>query len=293
MTRTGKSPRLMAQFGEPHVEINPRDAATCGVNAADLVTISTEHGSVVVRALVTERQPQGTLFLPMHWTEQLASSPRTGALVGAALDPVSGQPELKHVPAKIARYAAVWYGYAVSAHRPRMPSADYWAIARARHGWRMELAGTRQPQDWHSAIRTLAGLDNEQPADVLAYADAASGQHRWAMFAGAKLSSAIFIGPAPVPVSRDHLASLLGETFETQPQRHGVLAGRSSIGQFDPGPCVCACMSVGRNEILAAIGPNCQATVEGIGRATGAGTGCGSCRAEIAAMVAASAPVSA
>ena len=285
MTRTGKSPRLMAQFGEPHAEINPRDAAAYAIGPAGLATVSTEHGSVVVRALITDRQPQGAVFLPMHWTAQLSSLARAGSLVGGALDPVSGQPELKHTPATIAPFAADWYGYAVGRHRPARPVADYWALARTRNGWRTELAGAKQPDDWQAVLQALAGGGFDQPPDVVTFTDAGSRRQRLALFNGNQLIAALFTSPEPVQAARDYLAGALDQAFETPQQRYGLLAARPPVGQPDPGACLCACLGVGRNQILAAIGRNRRADAEAIGRETGAGTGCGSCRAEIAALV--------
>jgi assimilatory nitrate reductase catalytic subunit len=66
MTRTGKSPRLSQHLAEPFCEIHPSDAARLRVEPADLVTIATPHGEVVVRALVSPRQAKGSVFAPMH-----------------------------------------------------------------------------------------------------------------------------------------------------------------------------------------------------------------------------------
>ena len=53
----------------------------------------------------------------------------------------------------------------------------------------------------------------------------------------------------------------------------------------DPGAIVCACLGVGVNTIRQAIGQGC-AGVAALGQATGAGTNCGSCRPELAALLA-------
>ena len=290
MTRTGKSPRLMAQFGEPHVEIHPEDAGRLGIAPASLVTVTTPHGTALVRALISQRQKPGSLFVPMHWTGQLASLARTGALMGSALDPVSGQPELKHIPARLQAAPAAWYGFAVAAHRPAgrvlEGVAEYWAIARANNGWRVELAG-RTPLDqrpWLDFTRTLTGASRS--GDCLTYADASSGLRRWAWFDGTQLVAALFVGPAPVSVARDHLAGLLGARFDTAHERHGVLSGRSRGDVADAGTIVCSCFAVGRNQILAALSPSQPASVASVGQATRAGTNCGSCRPEIAALIA-------
>ncbi|MCB1822977.1 MAG: nitrate reductase, partial [Candidatus Competibacteraceae bacterium] len=96
MTRTGASPRLTAHYGEPFVEIHPDDAEALGIAPATIAELSSPHGRVLLRALVTECQQRGSLFVPMHWTDQLASNARVGTLVSANTDPLSGQPESKH-----------------------------------------------------------------------------------------------------------------------------------------------------------------------------------------------------
>lgn len=55
MTRTGKTPRLTAHFAEPFAELNPIDAAKLGIDPADLVTVKSPYGAVIVRALLTDR----------------------------------------------------------------------------------------------------------------------------------------------------------------------------------------------------------------------------------------------
>ena len=52
----------------------------------------------------------------------------------------------------------------------------------------------------------------------------------------------------------------------------------------DKGAIVCACFSVGKNEIAAAARGGCH-TVEAIGQTLKAGTNCGSCRAEIRGVI--------
>ena len=63
MTRTAKTPRLMSHYAESFCEIHPDDAEDAGVAPATLVRIVTPQGTVIVRALVTERQQQGSIFV--------------------------------------------------------------------------------------------------------------------------------------------------------------------------------------------------------------------------------------
>ncbi|MGQ3032304.1 MAG: molybdopterin oxidoreductase family protein, partial [Ferrovibrionaceae bacterium] len=133
MTRTGKSPRLSQHLAEPYVEIHPDDAAAAGIGDADLARVETALGAILVRALLTRRQARGTIFVPMHWNDQFAARARVDTLIPALTDPYSGQPASKNVAARIGRFAAAVYGFAVLRDRPALSPAlspaDYWALA--------------------------------------------------------------------------------------------------------------------------------------------------------------------
>ncbi|MEM6487009.1 MAG: (2Fe-2S)-binding protein, partial [Pseudomonadota bacterium] len=66
-----------------------------------------------------------------------------------------------------------------------------------------------------------------------------------------------------------------------------VLAGRPADGAEDPGATVCSCFGIGAKTVAAAIAQQGLADVAAIGRALGAGTNCGSCKPELAAILAA------
>jgi formate dehydrogenase alpha subunit len=71
-------------------EINPEDAAREGITEGDMVEVSSRRGTVTARAVVTERSPKGTVFMPFHFREAPAN-----VLTNPALDPVAKIPELK------------------------------------------------------------------------------------------------------------------------------------------------------------------------------------------------------
>ncbi|KAA3450566.1 nitrate reductase [Mesorhizobium sp. SARCC-RB16n] len=283
MTRTGKSPRLSQHIAEPFAEIHPVDAQRHGIGDADIARVSTPRGEVLVRALVTTRQRQGSLFAPMHWTDQFAARGRLDTLTASLTDPVSGQPALKHVAARIGKFTARAFGFAVTRKRPVTMAADYWAVARCRGGWRVELAFANNDVDWTAfASSVLDAAD----AEVLAYHDLVAGQHRIAAFDGEHLAGALFIAPGPVAVSRGWAAEQLEEVHASQSQRFRIVAGRAGAERPDAGATVCSCFNVGANQIVAAVAAGCT-TVEAIGTALKAGTNCGSCRAEIRAIISA------
>ncbi|BAB49889.1 nitrate reductase large subunit [Mesorhizobium japonicum MAFF 303099] len=284
MTRTGKSPRLSQHIAEPFVEIHPLDAQHHGIGDADIVRISSPRGDVLVRALITPRQRQGSVFAPMHWTDQFAAKGRLDALTAPLIDPVSGQPALKHVAARIEKFAAKAFAFAVMRRRPEAIAADYWAVARCRGGWRVELAFANDDADWTA----FAGSLFEAPStEMLAYHDRDAGQHRIAAFDGEHLTGALFVARGPVAVSRGWAAEQLEEVQASQRERFRIVAGRAGAERPDAGATVCSCFSVGANQIVAAVAAGCT-TVEAIGGALKAGTNCGSCRSEIRALIQAS-----
>jgi len=282
MTRTAKTPRLMSHYAESFCEIHPDDAEDAGIAPATLVQIVSPQGTALVRALVTERQQKGSIFAPMHWTDQQTAQGRIGATILAAVDPVSGQPALKSSLARIEPFDAAWYGFAVLRDRPDSIPADYWAIARTEGGWRVELAGGEPAEDWMSYAVALIG--GGEGTETLSYMDQDQASFRLATFSGDRLVGALFIAPQPVAVSRtwavDHLkASAIGGA-----ERLRLLSGRPGLDQPDPGPIVCACFSVGANQIAAAVESG-AASVEAVGAALRAGTNCGSCRVEIRRLI--------
>ncbi|MCG8649431.1 MAG: (2Fe-2S)-binding protein, partial [Pirellulales bacterium] len=285
MTRTGKSARLSAHLAEPYAEISRTDALRLGIRDADLVRVESSLGEIIARAYLSPRQAEHSVFVPMHWSDRYASNARVDRLVLPVLDPSSGQPASKKVPVRLKRFDAAWYGFAVLRDRPDDGAADYWALARCAEGWRIELAGDETVDDWTSYARALFGLGDE--TDLLAYRDERSGQCRLAAWDGDRLVGALFVGPRPVAVSRAWAAGQLGVAVETAPERLRILAGRAGADLPDPGATVCSCHSVGINQITDALASGRCRSLDEIGAQLKAGTNCGSCRAEIQAIIAA------
>ena len=280
MTRTAMVPRLSQHLAEPYLEIHPGDAATLGLAAATLAEVFSPYGRAVLRVMISPNVAPGHPFAPMHWTAATAPTGRIDALVAGLTDPLSGQPASKSAAIAIRPLAPLWYGFAVTSHdilpAGTAPDCAYWAKAAVAGGVQMELAGTDAPDDWALWAASLFGCG--PPAARLS--DPARGIHRLAFAKAGKLTAALFIAPGPVLLARGHIAAMLGGPYE------GALAGRPGQGQPDPGPIVCACLSVGANTIRHAIATGGLISVDAIGAALGAGTNCGSCRPELAILLA-------
>ena len=276
MTRTGLSARLSSHFAEPFVDVHPADATRLGVRHADLAELTSPHGRAVLRVRLTDAVAPGHLFAPIHWTGETAPTGRIDALVAPNIDPVSGQPESKSSVVALKPFKAAWYGFAVSSGTLALGS-DYWALAATQSGYRAELASLGQTDDWETFARTLFGLPDAQMSLV---ADTARNSARIAFEENGRLLAALFVSPEPVAVMRDYLTTLPGEAATD------VLTGRSPADRPDPGPTLCSCFGVGVNTIVSAIETQSLISVDAIGVALQAGTNCGSCRPELAALLA-------
>lgn len=275
MTRTGKTPRLSTHIAEPYVELHPDDAQRYRIAAADLVEVRSPYGTAIVRAQVTDRAQIGSVFVPMHWTDQVSSKGRIDAVVAPDTDPHSGQPGSKFTPVSIKKMAFAWYGFAVVRNRPVKLNADYWAIAPADGGWRIELAG-RTGMD-------LVGLAQQYlapGAEILRFEDRKAVLLRIGGWRDNALDGAFFFAPEPVAVSRQWACGLLNEQLIVPEKRFQILAGGPPADTPDKGAIVCSCFQVGTKQITAAVSGG-AATVQEIGACLSAGTNCGSCRSEI------------
>ncbi len=274
MTRSALAPRLNRHIAEPFLELHPSDAARLGIAPAELVEVTSDHGTAILRAQITDRVMPGQVFAPIHWTAQHAPTGRIDAVIPGRTDPVSGQPESKAAPVTLRPVPTRWFAFAVSAVEPA-PDATYWARARVGDGWQVEMAGIDTPDDWVAFAKAIFGA-----ADPVTFSDAAQGTHRVALCHEGQVTAALFVAPTPVFVARAHLRTALGGAAGE------ALAGAPRGDVPDPGATVCACLDVGINTIVTAIAERQLMSVEAIGAALGAGTSCGSCRPELAALLA-------
>lgn len=282
MTRTGKAPRLMRHLFEPYVEIHPHDATRSAVVDGALVRLRTSFGTMVARAKIATEQRQGCVFVPMHWTGEMSSAGRVNALVNPIVDPVSGQPELKHTPVSIAPFTPAWQGFALTRRRPPADDLAFWVTGKIGACWRTELAGDDAPSAFEALARRLIAPDG---AAWITYRDAAIGVYRFAAVREGRLEGVAFIAPDHRLPAREWLASLFEKDVLADGDRKALLLGKPLDPGQDIGAVVCSCFTVGRKQIEAAIGEGAD-SVDAIGRRLKAGTNCGSCKPELSKLLA-------
>lgn len=275
MTRTAQAPRLNQHYGEPFLEVHPKDAVALGLKSADLAKVENALGSVILRVLITDRVRPGTVFAPMHWTNEFASAARVCVIVPAVSDPISGQPDSKAAYVTISRCTPAWFGFAVSV-KDMDPKTFYWAKTKSRSGWRFELAHHQTPSNWADYATSLFGAPD---ADISSVQNSATKSLRIALHRRGQLIGALFTSPNPVVVSRGFVSDLVSTDGA------GILAGQPGADQPDPGPTICACFNVGMNTIINAIDTQNLMSVQAIGKALSAGSNCGSCQPELADLL--------
>ncbi|MEO5574529.1 MAG: molybdopterin-dependent oxidoreductase [Gammaproteobacteria bacterium] len=287
LTRTGKSARLSAHSYEPTAQLNPQDAAQLGVQDGMLVRLHSRWGEMIARAALSADQRCGSVFVPFHWNDQFASQGRVDALVNPVVDPISGQPESKHTPVRIAPYLARWHGFLLSRRQLSLTGASYWARAIGKGFWRYELAGEQSAQDWPAWARELlcAPKTGQEKIEWIEYLDNAAGRYRGARLVNNSLESCIFIAPGYVLPSRTWLMELFAQPALQPSERASLLAGRPMNGTSEAGPVVCACFNVGLNTLIKFIQQDKPASVTAISLALKAGSNCGSCIPELKSLL--------
>ncbi|CDX17682.1 Nitrate reductase [Mesorhizobium sp. ORS 3324] len=284
MTRTGNVPRLMANAPEPAVDLNPADAAAHHLKDSDLAHLSTRFGFVRARVRVTETQRRGQAFMPMHWSGQFAARAAAGLLSSPVTDPHSGQPELKHVPARIVRENTGWAGVLITRRDLRPTGFVHWSRHAVEGGWVYELTGTEPPDQGILLARKLLSVQRQD--QLLEYTDRRGLVYRAAAIdeGGAMAEALLVAAPDQLPM-RDWLVSLLATRQPlSAADRHALLSGRSPVPMPAIGRVVCSCFHVGVNQLASAVAGGCD-SLEAIGSTLRAGTNCGSCRSEIRAII--------
>jgi assimilatory nitrate reductase catalytic subunit len=305
MTRTGDVPGLSQHTPEPFLDLNPDDAADAQVENGAFACIESRHGAAIMRVRVTEAQRRGEAFVAMHWSRTNTSAGPADGIVGAACDPVSGQPEFKATAVTVKPQPMAWHGLLLRRDYMRLDAPDYWCRIAIDGGFAYTLAGVdalAADNETPDAARILewlglasspssasGGRENEsgtaEVSDLAVYADPARGVFRYAQFAGGRLDACLFIARDPASLPDRASAAMMFAEAPPAHDRARVLVGKSLAGVASPGPTVCACFAVGRNTIVEAIRSGNFTAVAQISAALRAGTNCGSCLPELGAIL--------
>ncbi|WP_119419027.1 nitrate reductase [Desertibaculum subflavum] len=280
MTRTAKSPRLSRHRPEPLLEMHPDDITARGLVPGSLARLTSRWGSSVHRVLAEPGMRRGEVFAPMHWTDALAGGVRVNAVSNPAVDPISGQPELKHTPVQVAPLPTAWSGLILTRRRLGL-DLPYWVDAVGSSCRRYEVAGDT-PID--AAFAILADQIAAMRPNLEVH-DRTGRRLRAAWFDGDRLEACLFLAREPEPHDRDWLMQQFEAEALTGPDRLRLLAGRAGAEAASAGRSICVCFGIGENRIREAVGAGAM-TVEALGERLGCGTNCGSCLPELRGLIA-------
>ena len=274
MTRTGKSVRLAGHRAEPTVEMNPGDAATRGLQNGDIAEVASSWGRAALRVQLSDAMRPGEIFVPMHWTAQVSRAGRINGAVNPAVDPVSGQPELKHTPVDTMRIDVQWHG-TILARRPIMlPDIAYWTRIKGSGFDAYLLAGEEPLAAARQKLSAAIRATNPGP-----WLDGEAGVGT--VIGDGVLEAAMILGETRDETARDRLTPFMAMGRLTVEQRNVLLHGGDAA---DRGGEICACFGVSTASVTAAIAGGAT-SLDGVGAATKAGANCGSCRPEIRALL--------
>ena len=316
MTRTGKAAKLHAHMTHASVHVHPKDACSLSLKNRQLVSLESE---VMLANLVnapSHAQPtqpviypvkidgsvrKGEVFIPIHWSAQWGSHCHLGALYASAVDPISGQPELKHAavsikPAVYNIQGHVFLNDGVDENTVQQ-SNDYWrktplendkcgsamSFNVASNGTRREivqhllraLPGTAQVIHCHHQTRSVCIALNDNKLCFIAVLDDVCGDQ--------SDSSLMAINTELNADGLSALASqLLGEEVDAQTQQQ-LLRGHVDE-RFIQGNLVCSCFAIREKSIVDAIEEG-AVTVAALGDKLKCGTNCGSCKPALSQLI--------
>ena len=281
MTRSGMSPRLAAHLAEPFVEIHPQDAIDLGLTEGAFAQVSTPHGVCILKVMVSEGQQPGSLFVPIHWSAETASSACVGDLVSGHTDPHSGQPEAKATPSAITPVLFSFRGFARTRRSIMLPERTWWARMAVAEGVEYRLATNDGPMLWHDFAYRWLGSEGR----IAEHVDGSCRSYSAASFVDGDLDGCLCLGPTGAPLPRDAL-SALSSADAAEGDEQLILKTRSLNDYIlETEPVVCACFGVGLQAIREAVVGDGARTVEDIGRTLRAGTNCGSCLPELKRII--------
>ena len=304
MTRTGNAARLHQHTMQAELAIHPQDASKCGVRNGDLVSIVSKHTAqpVIMPVIESKAQRKGELFAPIHWSKTWSSHVYLTSLFSDANDPISGQPELKHAAVNVQKTAVLAHG-TITSHIELASSSlneicDYWVKIKLENGYQYRIALLQTSRDdntatthAHSALSLEEWFSNVSasclPVSEL-YTVVSDGHLIALKTDNEKFMMTVALTNETNRDSTDMDANwqnmLLGKTQLSMLDIRHILRNQAD-DEFTQDKLICTCFSVREKTITSAISQGCNSVNE-LGKKLKCGTNCGSCKSELAGLIA-------
>jgi assimilatory nitrate reductase catalytic subunit len=294
MSRTGTVARLYNHEEEPLLTMNPADMQRRGLRTGDIARVRSRRGELAVRVQGTQDMRPAQAYLPMHWGSRFMHGGGINTVTCADFDPLSKQPELKHVAVQVDKLDYRWELFAVrsgdalgylEAVRPLLQKFPY--ATCGLYGRERPLLVFRAAAPAPVDAGLIARLDNALALTDLSlaldYLDARRGVAKRVLVHNGTVIGVRLTGET---AARDWLKELCAQGASAEHLRTWVLAPVSNppASAAHRGRVVCNCLDVAERDIRKHVDNG--ATIEQLQRELGCGTSCGSCLPEIKRLLA-------
>ncbi|GAA6151773.1 nitrate reductase [Pseudoteredinibacter isoporae] len=276
MSRTGRSANLNGHIDRPCVYINSKDAKVLGVQAGGLIKASSRVSDVVAFAEISDDVVQGQCFMPIHWSEQFASSANVSNLYPGIVDPISGQPESKQTVVNLEALHSERYIQLYSKTELSLREG-FWVKSRGHEGFHYLLAFPDQEVNCQEYLKIISGVHGEW----LSYSHGVA-ENMMCLREG-KVEFLAFVRDQPVNVSREWLDYIFAQAPLGFSDIQCVLRGQAG-NAFELGPKICSCFNVHQKTIVDEIESGAGSVSE-LGERLRCGRNCGSCKPELASLI--------
>lgn len=326
MSRTGTIGTLYGHSPEPCVELSPKDAGRMNLENGDLVHVTSRRGSEIFPIKVSDDIASSQAFIAMHWGSEFISgaagkTPGRGVngLTCNMIDPVSGQPELKHAAVKILPANLPWQLVAfglfpkeevfsiqssLRSILPHFDSAQCVLFGREQDG---DLIGVSFKAAHHDdpleESESLAAqalkqvmqkfkLDEGSGEPVMRYSDKRRGIVRLVR-AQEKVLSAMLTGSVDSLASTTWLREYLESGLDAKMLGRSLLmpVSKPPVEIKPKGKAICNCFNVSANTMTQCLskmpaGTSTDQAMNSLQSETQCGTNCGSCKPEVKQIIA-------
>lgn len=285
MSRTGTVAQLYNHVEEPVISMNQDDMTRRLLKTGDIVKLSNKRGSLNISVQQSDEVKPAETFIPMHWGSQFMNGLGVNALMPAAFDKTSKQPELKHTAIKIEKLDLPWQMTVMRTCHSQNLTADigkflkYFDYATCGlYGRGDGMVIMRSAHHTTPDTNVIAQLDvllgMVEDAPMLNYDDPKRGISKRILVEDNKVTGVRLIGET---LATDWLKQVMQEGQFTAELRRWALAPLSAppTGQKSRGKIVCNCFDVSENEIIE----TCEmgADLQTLQAKLKCGTSCGSC----------------
>lgn len=302
MSRTGTVAQLFNHAEQPSIFMNPDDMSRRLIKDGDIVKVSNKRGSLVLPVQMSNDVQVTQTYIPMHWGSEFMSGLGVNAMMPAAFDKTSKQPELKHTAIKIEKLTLPWqmtvmrsiqdlsalqqlraflskFAYASCGLFGRQqPDSAGMLIFRAAHD-------TAPDHALIAEIDAILGMTDDKP--LLNYHDGKRGISKRILVeananAAQKVTGVRLVGET---IAADWLQEVMSSGEFTADIRKWALAPLSAPPAAHPGrgKIVCNCLDVSENEIIDSVSRGADLIT--LQNKLKCGTECGSCVPELKRII--------